>query len=184
MSENDVKKNEVSKEPIGEIHVPAWKNIFGWLISEDVGDIRKDVVYPALRDLLYNIVTIFIYGSPRQKPNSQIDYANNPSRRDFRQQTNYNYNAKPKQPRVSDYKYVRIDNIEKARRAVTDIQDWANRYGKLSVARYWDILEITRENNPMEQHWGWYPDMLTNLGWRRDMEGYYVLVIPEPVYFE
>lgn len=56
--------------------------------------------------------------------------------------------------RVNDYLYAERG---KAEAALTELQDILNRYGSVSVADYYETIDVTSENrDPMNQKWGWY----------------------------
>lgn len=186
MSEKKQEETEVTVK--GEIKVPFWKTILKIFISDNVGDIQGNVIEPALRDLAYNIITKIIYGDERRTGSGQSQqyYRDYSTRQDFRSKSNAAAMPSRRKYSITDYKYASVETAREAEKAVKDIKERANRYGRITIHQFWEIIGVTSptESDPMEQHWGWYPDMLMGLTWKRNMDGRYSFVMQEPVYFD
>lgn len=184
MSEEN--KNEVTVK--GEIKIPFWKTILKIFIADDIGDIQGEVIEPALKDLAYNIITKLVYGGDSRRGSSQgqQNYRDYSTRQDFRSKPNGRTAPARRRYSISDYKYASVETAKEAEKAVHDLKEEANKYGRITVHQFWQIVGISSptENDPMEQHWGWYPDMLMGMTWRRNFDGRYSFVMQEPVYFE
>lgn len=169
----------------GQVRIPLWRSLLGWFVSDDIGDIETTVIKPAIKDLMFNVLQNIIYGSDRPRYQNNNQYRDYSSRQDFRsgrQNQNYNQPNQPTRTNVGDYKYAYVNSPGEAQRVIADLRDWANNYGCVTVGRFWDFMRVRRAGNPMEDDWGWYPDMLMNVTPRRTADGRYTFNLPDPVY--
>ena len=180
-------RNPVSKP--GEIHRPWYRNVLTWIVSDDVGDVKSEVIKPAVRDLIFGVVTRYIYGA-----NSPAN-TNSPGRRNYNQpvrdfrngQSGGSHVNNPENRNrlaLNDYKYASVETAMEAQAKLSEMLERANEYGGLTVGGFWDILGVTRELNPVEEDWGWYHDMLASVIWKRNPDGRFGWTLPRPVYMK
>lgn len=150
----------------GEVRKPLWKYLTGWLFADDVGDINKDVIMPALKDLAYNIITTAIYGDRRggQRPRGgysgqNYDYNYNyttSARTDYRNTGSVNRQVQQTQriSSLNDYKDIVVQSRQEAEQIIAELGNLCAMYGYATISDLWQAVGITRDN-PMESKWGW-----------------------------
>lgn len=173
------------RQPVahGSIKKPFWKVAIGWLISDDVGDIRQDIIGPAMKDLAYNIITTMFYGSARANRGGYSQPRRNYT--DYSRQTQ-DFRNKPRETKpltnLNDYKDITVPTREQAEDVINDLRSLCDMYQFATVNDLWQAIGITRDN-PMETKWGWTGEMLMSANIKPAF-GEWRIVMPNAIYLD
>lgn len=172
------RKKKVEKVANGKVvtknkgHIQKFTDIF---ISEDVDNVKSyilmDVVIPALKDAVEDVVHMLLRGEPGHKRSSSSkvsyrSYYDSPrERRETRSVSSVNYG----------YKEVTVDSRGEAEEVFMKMQDLISEYGLVSVADFYDIVGI--KGNYTDNRYGW--TNIRNAESVRLRDGSYLLKLPK-----
>lgn len=134
------------------------KSVAGMFIPVDEGDIYNDIVgdiiIPSIIDTFLDSLTALLKGSstPSRRNSPKVSY------RDYYDRSNPKSNdIRREQPRKAlDYDIVKLDSRREAELVLSALEDLIDRYGKASVADYYDLagIDITSSDYPSTRY-GW-----------------------------
>lgn len=157
--------SDAARTPVPQVELrrPWWKVALGWLISDNIGDIKKDFIEPALKDTFLNIVNRVVRGTGNNQTSSGgYNYERTnynaygggwmySSQSQTQQQTNY---SRGYSSSLDDYLDITFKNRADAEWFLGKVRECARVNGLVMVSDLWQILNIKRDN-PMESRWGW-----------------------------
>ena len=154
--------SEAARTPVPrvELRKPWWKAAFGWLISGSLSDVSKNVIQPALQDMVINTFTRIVRGTGNP-PSSGYSGGFNTPYNTYSNGWTYS-NAQAQQHNYSrgyssglnDYMDITLSTREEAEWLVSKLRSCAQANGIVTISDLWQILNIKRDN-PMETKWGW-----------------------------
>lgn len=187
--------NAAQRAPVakGSVKKPLVKVLLGWLFADDVGDINRDVIRPALKDLAYNIITTAIYGDRRGSSNRggysqpqgyDYNYTYTQARTDYRNQQRVNAPQKqlPAATSLNDYKNIVLPTYKDGEQVISELMNLCVMYGFATISDLWQTVGITRDN-PMESSWGWHEDDISRAIIKPSF-GEWRIVLPEHTYLD
>ena len=134
------------------------KNVAGMFIpmEEDgiYNDIVGDIIIPSIIDIFLDSLTTLLKGS------SSTSRRNSPkvSYRDYYDRSNSRSNdiRRDRSRRALDYDIVKLDSRREAELVLSALEDLIDRYGKASVADYYDLagIDVTSSDYPSTRY-GW-----------------------------
>jgi hypothetical protein len=123
---------------------------------EDVGDVKSyvltDVIIPAAKDIISDVVRRVLYGERGARNNSP---ASKVSYRSFYDKDNNRRDSNGSQRPKSGYSYddIILDNRGEAEEVLSSMDDLVSRYGLVSVADLYDLVGVT--GNYTDNKYGW-----------------------------
>lgn len=174
----------ISRDSIVSTKKPALERIKEAFLGADGFDIVDDVVIPGLQNLVLDVLEMkFFHQVGRRNPpynnysqptyvdytQSYYGYTGNSS---YKGNTYGNQNRRPDQNRV-DYKNIILRTREDAERVVVQMRDTIRATGSISVAQFFDLLQLTGEYT--DNNWGWTDG--SRFGIQRVAQGF-LIVLP------
>ncbi len=135
------------------------KNALGSFISEDASSVKtyifSDVLLPALQKLVVDIVKdgidIIIYGGTRRSKDGRGSYSGNyVSYSRFSDRDDRGRGVERPRYQIND---ITLDSRTDAEEVLDTLQDMIERYGDVSVAAYYEMMNLP--SNYTDEKYGW-----------------------------
>lgn len=169
--------------PVKKMRPPLWRRIVGLFLADDLevvnGSIRDDVVIPAIKRVIADIVDTVLFGSARggNRKGGNIDYASYATSYKYGTGNNNRNDASNSYTRT-DYRDIVLGSRGEAEGVISALIASATEYGSASVADLYDALGVTGEFT--DHQIGWTRDMLASAGVKAVRNGY-LLVFPKVI---
>jgi len=169
----------VSKSAVVSTKKPLSQKFAETFITEDVRDIKTylltDVIVPGIKNTILDILSMMFFGEVGGKrssgsyysSNSKVSYSSYYSGRDKKKNQS---NRDPIRDNELDYRHIILNNRADAEEVVEQMRDRIVRYGQVSVADLFDLVDVTGRYT--DNNWGWTDPR--DIGIRRISNGFLI----------